>query len=98
MNNGKSIKPMPTSLYVEFNTEFSIGRNSGGKSATGMPTSEIMLPYKKQREVDEPNADFRTVQALLIVGIWFADFNTWFGHIGSLEVGEPVVDFNKCRQ
>ena len=79
MNSGKSAKPMPTSLYVEFSTEFDIGWNNGGKSATRMPTSEVLLPYRKQREVGEPNVDFRTMQALFIVGIWFADFNIFCG-------------------
>ena len=84
---------MPTSLYAEFSTEFGIGQNSGGKSATGTPTSEMLLSYRKQREVGEPNADFRTVQALFIVGIWFVNFNTWFGCTRSLEVDEPVANF-----
>ena len=93
MNSEKSAKPMLTSLYVEFSIEFGIGWNSGGKSAMGTSTSEILLPYRKQREVGEPNVDFRTVQALFIVGIWFADFNTWFGRTESLKVDEPVADF-----
>ena len=69
MNNEKSAKLMLTSLYVEFSIEFGIGWNSGGKSAMGTSTSEVLLLYRKQRKIDEPNVDFRTMQALFIVDI-----------------------------
>ena len=84
---------MPTSLDAEFSKELGVGLNSGEESATGMPTSELVLSYRGRREVDEPNADFRTVQALFIVGIGFVDFNIFVGRTGSLEVGELVSDF-----
>ena len=45
-------------------------------------------------EVDKPNDDFRTVQAMFIVGIGFADFKFFMDRTESLEVSEPIVDFN----
>ena len=91
--SGKSAKLMPTSLDAEFSTELGVGRNGGEKSATGTLTSKQLWPYRRRVEVDEPNADFRTMHALFIVGIGFADFKFFVGRTESLEVGEPVVDF-----
>ena len=76
--SGKSVKPMSTSLDVEFSTELGIGLNSGEESAMGTPTSELVLLYRRRREVDELNANFRTVLALFIVGIWVANFEMFF--------------------
>ena len=93
---------MSTSLFVEFNTEISIGQTeevksaratstsgNGWKSATGMPTSEKSLSYKDQKEVGKLNANFKIVQALFIVGIWVADFEVFFH---SYEIGVKLAN------
>ena len=76
--SGKSAEPISTSLDVEFSIELGVGLNNGEESTTGMSTSELVLPYRRRREVDEPNANFRTVQALFIVVIGFANFGFLF--------------------
>ena len=81
--SGKSAKSMPTFSDAEFSKELNVGLNSGEESTMGMPTLELVLPYRRRWEVDKPNADFRTVQALFIVGIDFADFNISVGRTGS---------------